>query len=181
MKTKIIISTSITYYIIEKHLQRMRQQGWELVSYCGMKYRFKRTLPCTRNYFIYHAGGVLRDDGKYSLTLRHWNIPKTYGVSLKYSELNRFTEKTDSNIRIVEIDPLVVNRESFSELIDDRRILYFREFLKKYVLLSFVTVFFSVVLRRYLLVTILCTAASVILLTILLLGVIFHIGEGIRK
>lgn len=169
------------YFLTENHLQKMCQQGWRLVSYHGVKYKFKRDLPRAYHYFIYHAGGILQDEGKYSLTLRHWNIPETYGVSFKHSELNRFTQKTDSYIRIIEVDPMAVDGEVFSELIDDRRSLYFKDFLKKCSLLLLASVFFSVALRRYLLVTVFCTAVSGILLATLLMGVTFHIWEVIRQ
>ena len=95
-----------------------------LVKYNGIIFSFEKTTPERKCYFVYHSGGFLKGDGKFDLTLRHWNILETYGNK---SKLNSFTKNNNYYIKIIELDKTKTNNVGIIELLHDRDVLYFWE------------------------------------------------------
>ena len=116
------------YYWAEKFLEKLSSKGWILTKYNDISFTFEKTAPKRKCYFIYHSSGIRKDEGKFSLTLRHWNIPDTYG--LRNSKLNMYSRRTSCYHKIVEVDTEKANGEGFAELIQDRERLYFYESLR---------------------------------------------------
>lgn len=132
MKDKISVyffTPSFAYPLLEKRLALLSEKGWHLVYNHAMKYTFLRGTPQKRFYFIFHSSGVQRSEGKFNLTLRHWNIIGCYGVSSKKSPLNKNAGRHFSSPTIIEVRPEKIGTEAYKELQDDRRKLYLAETL----------------------------------------------------
>lgn len=104
MQKKVIVFLIPTflYYWAEKLFEILSEKGWMLTKYNDAVFTFERTLQQKRHYFIYHSGGNRKGDGKFSLTLRHWNILGAYG--LKKSKLNMYSRETICYHTIIEVD-----------------------------------------------------------------------------
>lgn len=151
-KVKHFIVIMPLFVLFERYLSRMAKKGWHLISYGKFRYVFKKAAPATKTYFIYrNSEGFRKDDGKYSLRLRHLNILGTYGLSRQRSRLNSFSGRLEKipidirpkdllrrpRIQIIEIDENK-NRIGLKELYSDRRRLYSMKTVRDFALLLIV-------------------------------------------
>lgn len=118
------------YAAFERFLERMSRNGWYLSLYSPFRFTFAKAAPKSRKFFIYHSGGNLSSDGKFSLSLRYGNILASYGAKPKESRLNSYTKSHLSHLSVIELREGADQEESFRELLRDRRRLYFAESLR---------------------------------------------------
>ena len=128
---KIIILPLLSAFLTEVYLDYLRAKGLRLLSWHGLRFTFATSSQKSFCYFVHFKGdmGSRRGEAKYSLTLRHPNIEKVYGVKKSLSKLNQYTQNTSSAISIIEVSPQVLTDSSYKELLSDRCKLYYLGFL----------------------------------------------------
>lgn len=110
--------------------------GHMLAANSGVKFTFCKQQPEAKHYFIFRSSGIRRDEGRFSLTLRHWNLIKAYGVSAKESKLNAHAIRHYPQPTIIEVSPKKIGSIDYAELRQDRRKLYFAEAMYQCALLA---------------------------------------------
>lgn len=121
------ILPSYMYTVFEKWLNKKSKQGYRLISNNCIKFTFSQQQPAERHYFIFHSSGIRRDEGRFSLQLRYWNLIKTYGIPANKSQLNSYAIKHHPQPTIIEVLPEKIGSHDYAELRQDRRNLYFAE------------------------------------------------------
>ncbi|MBQ6569515.1 MAG: DUF2812 domain-containing protein [Clostridia bacterium] len=116
------------YSLFEKKLSDLSRKGWSLVNYGHLFYRFERTTPKDKKYFIlFSTGGYRRGDGIFDIELRHPNLKR---YASKKSALNKITLKKNKSPMIFEVDQSKIDL-GFNELTHDRNKWQYLELLRE--------------------------------------------------
>ena len=121
---------SFMYQYLDNWLSKMSRRGWHLVHSNMVSFLFEQDHPEEKLYFTYEADGFRNDSGQYSIPLRYPFLEKTYGITKKYSKLNKNESKAYLTI---EIDTERIDTEndiSYKELLSDRNRLYKRRAIR---------------------------------------------------
>lgn len=155
--------------LVELFLYKMQRKGWALVKYTLFYFLFEKTERKECGYFVYHSGGgSTKSDGKYDLSLRHWNIPQTYGVSPKKSNLNAYTVKNKFYYwSIIEVSVDRKNDIDYCELIKDRNLLYFKESSRDHILVLIILFLLSYFFRT--------RTSSIIWIALIIISIIHYL------
>lgn len=131
-KKKVIPLPFFSAFLTEFYLNSLCKKGLRLVSWRGIQFQFTESTQPYARYFVYYPGdmGFRRGDGKYSLTLRHPNIEKVYGLGKSASKLNLFAQRTSHGFSVVELSQQALSNIGYQELLQDRCRLYYRSFLR---------------------------------------------------
>lgn len=111
------------FFMLDKWLKRMSQNGYHLTDYGIVTYIFEKGNPEDREYFTYSCESI--GDGRFSVALRYPNLANTYGKKKNKSKLNK--ANISKGVTIVEIDTArisIFENIGYKELIKDRNRLY---------------------------------------------------------
>ena len=137
---KFRIYPSFMYHRLDKWLNKMSLKGFHLVDSNLISFLFEQGPQKDIVYFTYEAGGVRKDDAKYSIPLRYPFPIQTYGVKKKYSKLNRNEAKSYLTIEIDTQKIDIENDVGYKELINDRNRLYRKRAIRNTI------IFFTIIL-----------------------------------
>ena len=135
---KIRFYPSFMYANLDKWLKKMSLNGWHIVDCNIFSFWFEKGEPAEKEYFTY---AEITHERKYSITLRHPFLEKTYGVKKKKSKINANKEKV---YKIVEIDLQKIdiqNDVGYKELVSDRNRLFLRYFIRNFSVISVAIIF----------------------------------------
>lgn len=120
------IYPSFLYNRLDKWLEKMSLNGLHVVHAGWFFFIFEKGSSQHKVYFTH---GLVAQEKKYKIGLKHPNFEKLYGVKKKKSKINANEKK---KYEILEIDVKridIQNDTGYKRLVDDRNRLYLQHFI----------------------------------------------------